>query len=175
MQLRSYTRAQVRILYFASVEIGGTRASYGRRSSHDCGSQTAAWCRASLTTVMHHKTQRPVRLSSRPEPRGGAGMESARRTSIELLTVPEPNAPLAAPRRPAVRRDSSRLGRSAWIRPCQLQKTIDATDEGTLIYRRTRNLRAVQLRLGKLQARVDCQNLSIQLDDSLEISEQTEI
>jgi hypothetical protein len=47
--------------------------------------------------------------------------------------------------------------------------------EATLIYRRTKNLRAVQLLLGhsKLESTVRC--LGIEVDDALEISEQTEI
>jgi hypothetical protein len=44
-----------------------------------------------------------------------------------------------------------------------------------LIYRRTKNLRAVQLMLGqaKLESTVRC--MGIEVDDTLEISEQTEI
>jgi site-specific recombinase XerC len=47
--------------------------------------------------------------------------------------------------------------------------------KATLIYRRTKNLRAVQLLLGhtKLESRV--RYLGIEVDDALEISEQTEI
>jgi site-specific recombinase XerC len=47
--------------------------------------------------------------------------------------------------------------------------------KATLIYRRTKNLRAVQLLLGqsKLESTVMC--LGIEFDDALEISEQSEI
>lgn len=47
--------------------------------------------------------------------------------------------------------------------------------KATLIYRRTKNLRAVKLLLGqsKLESTVRC--LGIEVDDALEISEQTEI
>jgi len=47
--------------------------------------------------------------------------------------------------------------------------------KATLIYRRTKNLRAVQLLLGhsKVESTVRC--LGIEVDDALEISEQTEI
>ena len=46
--------------------------------------------------------------------------------------------------------------------------------KAALIYRRTRNLRAVQLLLGhsKLESTARCQG--IEVDDALEISEQTE-
>jgi len=47
--------------------------------------------------------------------------------------------------------------------------------KATLIYRRTKNLRAVQLLLGhtKLESRV--RYLGIEVDDALEMSEQTEV
>ena len=47
--------------------------------------------------------------------------------------------------------------------------------KATLIYRRTKNLRAVRLLLGhsKLESTVRC--LGIEVDDALEIAEQTEI
>lgn len=47
--------------------------------------------------------------------------------------------------------------------------------KATLIYKRTKNPRAVQLLLGhsKLESTVRC--LGIEVDDALEISEQTEI
>ena len=46
--------------------------------------------------------------------------------------------------------------------------------KATLIYRRTKNLRAVQLLLGhsKLESTVRC--LGIEVDDALEMAEQTE-
>lgn len=44
-----------------------------------------------------------------------------------------------------------------------------------LIYRRTRNLRAVQLLLGHSKIESTVRNLGIELDDALELSEQTEI
>ena len=45
--------------------------------------------------------------------------------------------------------------------------------KATLIYRRTKNLRAVQLLLGHFESTV--RYLGIEVDDALEISEQTEI
>jgi integrase len=47
--------------------------------------------------------------------------------------------------------------------------------KATLIYRRTRNLRAVQLLLGhrKIESTVRC--LGIEVDDALEMAEQTEV
>jgi site-specific recombinase XerC len=45
----------------------------------------------------------------------------------------------------------------------------------TLIYRRTKNLRAVQLLLGHSKLESTVRYLGIEVDDALEISEQTEI
>lgn len=47
--------------------------------------------------------------------------------------------------------------------------------KATLIYRRTKNLRAVQLLLGHRKLESTVRYLGIEVDDSLEISEQTEI
>ena len=45
----------------------------------------------------------------------------------------------------------------------------------TLIYRRTRNLRAVQLLLGHTKLESTVRYLGIEVDDALEIAEQTEV
>lgn len=47
--------------------------------------------------------------------------------------------------------------------------------KATLIYRRTKNLRAVQLLLGPSKLESTVRYLGIEVDDALEISEQTEI
>lgn len=45
----------------------------------------------------------------------------------------------------------------------------------TLIYKRTNNLRAIQLLLGHFKLESTVRYLGIEVDDALEISEQTEI
>ena len=45
----------------------------------------------------------------------------------------------------------------------------------TLIYRRTKNLRAVQLLLGHTKLESNVRYLGIEVDDALEIAEQTEV
>jgi integrase len=47
--------------------------------------------------------------------------------------------------------------------------------KATLIYRRTKNLRAVQLLLGHAKLESTVRYLGVEVDDALEISEQTEI
>jgi integrase len=47
--------------------------------------------------------------------------------------------------------------------------------KATLVYRRTKNLRAVQLLLGHSKLESTVRYLGIEVDDALEISEQTEI
>jgi Phage integrase family. len=47
--------------------------------------------------------------------------------------------------------------------------------KATLIYRRTRNLRAVQLLLGHTKLESTVRYLGIEVDDVLEIAEQTEV
>lgn len=47
--------------------------------------------------------------------------------------------------------------------------------KATLIYKRTKNLRAIQLLLGHSKLESTVRYLGIEVDDALEISEQTEI
>jgi integrase len=67
-----------------------------------------------------------------------------------------------------------------WVDDLGLERTDYGTHsmrrtKATLIYKRTRNLRAVQLLLrhSNLESTVRC--LGIEVDDALEMSEQTEI
>ena len=67
-----------------------------------------------------------------------------------------------------------------WVASIGLDPTAYGTHsirrtKATLIYRRTKNLRAVQLLLGHKKLESTVQYLGIELDDALEIAEQTEI
>ena len=67
-----------------------------------------------------------------------------------------------------------------WVAVIGLEPTIYGTHtmrrtKATLIYRRTKNLRAVQLLLGHSKLESTVRYLGIEVDDALEISEQTEI
>ena len=71
-------------------------------------------------------------------------------------------------------------------RKAMLRETFDTVSGGydggalrrtkaTLIYRRTKNLRAVQLLLGHTKLESTVRYLGIEVDDALEIAEQTEV
>ena len=67
-----------------------------------------------------------------------------------------------------------------WVLAIGLDSTIYGTHtmrrtKATLIYKRTKNLRAVQLLLGHAKLKSPVRYLGIAVDDALEISEQTEI
>jgi integrase len=67
-----------------------------------------------------------------------------------------------------------------WVEPAGLDSSAYGTHsmrrtKATLIYKRTKNLRAVQLLLGHVKLESTVRYLGIEVDDALEISEQTEI
>jgi integrase len=67
-----------------------------------------------------------------------------------------------------------------WVREIGLDPASYGTHsirrtKSTLIYRRTRNLRAVQLLLGHTKLESTVRYLGIEVDDALEIAEQTEV
>jgi integrase len=68
----------------------------------------------------------------------------------------------------------------AWIREIGLDASAYGTHtlrrtKASLIYRRTKNLRVVQLLLGHTKLESTVRYLGIEVDDALEISEQTEV
>ena len=76
-------------------------------------------------------------------------------------------------------RQYARLVKS-WVKAIGLDPQIYGTHsmrrtKATLIYRRTQNLRAVQLLLGHTKLESTVRYLGIEVDDALEIAEQTEI
>ena len=127
-------------------------------------------------TIVQRKTQRPVQFE---------------------LTEPTRTAVAAwiekAGLRPEAFLFSSRLAKSPhvstrqyarivhqWVAAIGLDSTVYGTHsmrrtKATLIYKRTKNLRAVQLLLGHSKLESTVQYLGIDVDDALEISEQTEI
>lgn len=68
----------------------------------------------------------------------------------------------------------------AWVRSIALDPTMYGTHtlrrtKATLIYRRTKNLRAVQLLLGHAKLESTVRYLGIEIDDALAMAEQTEV
>jgi integrase len=57
---------------------------------------------------------------------------------------------------------------------CNLVGATTRRTKATLVYRRTRNLRAVQLLLGHRKIESTVRYLGIEVDDALEMAEQTE-
>ena len=88
---------------------------------------------------------------------------------------------------PSRLRDSDHLGTRqyarvvrGWVGEVGLDPTLYGTHpmrrtKATLIYRRTKNLRAVQLLLGHTKLESTVRYLGIEVSDALEISEQTEV
>jgi len=131
---------------------------------------------ASRAAVMQHKTKRPVQFEITQSTRDAVQkwIKQAGLRSEDFLF-------------PSRIRDSPHLGIRQYARILESwveELGLDPADYGThsmrrtkatLIYRHTKNLRAVQWPLGhsKLESTVRC--LGIEVDDALEISEQTEI
>jgi integrase len=68
----------------------------------------------------------------------------------------------------------------SWVQQLGLNTTSYGTHtirrtKATLIYRRTKNLRAVQLLLGHTKLESTVRYLGIEVDDALEMAEQTEV
>ena len=67
-----------------------------------------------------------------------------------------------------------------WVASIGLEPKVYGTHtmrrtKATLIYRRTKNIRAVQLLLGNTKLESSVRYLGIEVDDALEIAEQTEV
>ncbi len=131
---------------------------------------------ATRATVMQHKTQRPVQFEITQVTRDTlqAWIKLAKLKPEDFLF-------------PSRLRDSPHLGTRQyarilghWVDELGLDRADYGTHsirrtKATLIYRRTKNLRAVQLLLGHAKLESTVKYLGIDVDDALEISEQTEI
>jgi site-specific recombinase XerC len=67
------------------------------------------------------------------------------------------------------------LDREHRIGPVAVRDTFVAAPKATLIYRRTGNLRAVQLLLGHTKIESTVRYLGVEVDDALAISEQVDV
>jgi len=125
---------------------------------------------------MQHKTQRPVQFEITQAARGAlqAWIKRAGLISEDLLF---PSRLHQSPHL-GTRQYARILGH--WVDELGLDRMEYGTHsmrrtKATLIYRHTKNLRAVQLLLGHSKLESTVRHLGSEVDDALEISEQTEI
>ena len=131
---------------------------------------------ATRATVMQQKTRRPVQFEITPATREALQkwIKQAQLRSEDFLF-------------PSRLHESEHLGTrqyarilDAWVAELGLDPASYGTHsmrrtKATMIYRRTKNLRAVQLLLGHSKLESTVRYLGIEVDDALELSEQTEI
>ena len=126
--------------------------------------------------VVQRKTQRPVQFELTDQTRNAvtAWIANANLKSEQYLFPSRThNSPHVSTRQYAriVRRWVGSIG----LDPSAYGTHTMRRTKATLIYRRTKNLRAVQLLLGHTKLESTVHYLGIEVDDALEISEQTEI
>jgi integrase len=131
---------------------------------------------ASRTIVMQQKTQRPVQFELTEQTRDSL-TEWIRCSGIHSEDYLFPSRLHASPHLST--RQYARIVRG-WIREIGLDASAYGTHtlrrtKASLIYRRTKNLRVVQLLLGHTKLESTVRYLGIEVDDALEISEQTEV
>jgi integrase len=131
---------------------------------------------ASRTIVMQQKTQRPVQFELIEQTRDSL-TEWIRCSGIHSEDYLFPSRLHASPHLST--RQYARIVRG-WIREIGLDASAYGTHtlrrtKASLIYRRTKNLRVVQLLLGHTKLESTVRYLGIEVDDALEISEQTEV
>ncbi len=131
---------------------------------------------AARAIVMQHKTQRPVQFEIT------TGTRDALQKWIKQASLKSDDFLF-----PSRLHESPHLGTRQYARILGHwvdELGLDRADYGThsmrrtkvtLIYRRTKNLRAVQLLLGHVKLESTVRYLGIEVDDALEISEQTEV
>jgi integrase len=126
--------------------------------------------------VMQRKTHRPVQFEITEQTRQSvaAWIERAHLTPGQYLF---PSRVSKSPHLST--RQYARIV-ACWVRSIGLDAAAYGTHtmrrtKATLIYRRTKNLRAVQLLLGHTKLESTVRYLGIEVDDALEIAEQTEV
>ncbi|GLC98125.1 phage integrase [Cupriavidus sp. TA19] len=135
------------------------------------GSQVGA-----RATVLQQKTQRPVQLEITEQTRQSVQCWIYAR-GLKLGDYLFPSRLHASPHL------STRLYARIvhrWVASIGLDDSADGTHsirrtKAALIYRRTKNLRAVQLLLGHTKLESTVRYLGIEVDDALEMAEQTEV
>jgi integrase len=126
--------------------------------------------------IVQRKTKRPVQFEITDQARAAVG-------NLIHLRGLRPHDYLFPSREDAASHLSTRQYAKLlkdWVADIGLDPMVYGTHslrrtKATLIYRRTKNLRAVQLLLGHSKVESTVEYLGIELDDALEIAEQTEI
>ncbi len=126
--------------------------------------------------VMQQKTLRPVQFEITEQTREAVAtwVAHARLRSEDFMF---PSRLRASPHLST--RQYARIVQS-WVREIGLDPAAYGTHtlhrtKASLIYRRTKNLRAVQLLLGHTKLESTVRYLGIEVDDALEMAEQTEV
>ena len=126
--------------------------------------------------VMQQKTQRPVQFEITEQTRESllAWIRISGRRSDDYLF---PSRIHGSPHLST--RQYARIVRG-WVQEIGLDSSAYGTHtmrrtKASLIYRRTKNLRVVQLLLGHTKLKSTVRYLGIEVDDALEIAEQTEV
>ena len=131
---------------------------------------------SSRATVMQQKTKRPVQFEITEETRQAVAnwIQAANLRSDGFLF-------------PSRVRESAHLSTrqyarivDGWVTAMGLDETAYGTHslrrtKPTLIYRRTKNLRAIQILLGHSKLESTVRYLGVEVDDALELAEQTEV
>jgi integrase len=131
---------------------------------------------AARAIIMQHKTQRPVQFELTEPTREAvaAWIAKARLTSDRYLFPSRIHeSPHLSTRQYA--RIVDRWVASIGLDPMAYGTHTMRRTKATLIYRKTKNLRAVQLLLGHTKLESTVRYLGIEVDDALEIAEQTEV
>ena len=131
---------------------------------------------ADRATIRQKKTGQPVRFEMTEQTRQAVDeyLRSSGKNSGQLVFSSRPGA-----ERAMTTRQYARLV-SEWIAGIGLDPHLFGTHslrrtKATLIYRRTGNLRAVQLLLGHRKIESTVRYLGIEVDDALEIAEQVDV
>ena len=130
----------------------------------------------SRAIVMQHKTKRPVQFEITEQTREAVTAWIAKANlNSELYLFPSrlSKSPHITTRQYA--RIVHRWVESIGLDPAAYGTHTMRRTKATLIYRTTKNLRAIQLLLGHSRLESTVRYLGIEVDDALEIAEQTEI
>ena len=131
---------------------------------------------ASRAIVMQQKTQRPVQFEITEQTRDSVA-KWIRLSSIHSEDYMFPSRLHSSPHLST--RQYARIVHQ-WVREIGLNSAAYGTHtlrrtKASLIYRRTKNLRAVQLLLGHPKLESTVRYLGIEVDDALEMAEQTDV